>query len=236
MTTTTLCFDDYSQPRTARKLTRFLSPKPTFNLHTPTDTERTQVEDYIFEQFQSAHNASVKDFMPLLFSIQCNGRFTAAAGVRSGSQQNFFLEQYLTESTQQLISNITGENIAREKVAEIGNMVATQRGSSQLLFLIFCAALQHSKHEWIVFTATPTVLKGITQLGFQLHKLGDADPNALVSSNTENWGTYYDCKPQVVAGNLADAMALMTDRKIYSSLLSLFKNRIAKLAEVIDNS
>jgi hypothetical protein len=234
MTSATLTFDDIQQPRTARKLARFLSPKPVFKLHSRIGTERKQLEAYIYEQFHSAHNASIKDFMPQLFSIKCNGRFSAAAGVRPGSQQDFFLEQYLPERVEKIIGDLKGETIERRKIAEIGNMVATQRGSSQLLFLIFYAVLQQSKHEWIVFTATPTVLKGIRQLGFNLHTLGEASLNALDSSAQDNWGTYYEDRPQIVAGNLAEAMELMSGRKIYSSLLSLFKGRITELAKAID--
>ena len=98
MTTATLAFDDIQQPRTTRKLARFLSPKPVFKLHPWADAERQQLEAYIFEQFHSAHNASIKDFMPQLFSIKCNGHFSAAAGIRPGSQQDFFIEQYLPET------------------------------------------------------------------------------------------------------------------------------------------
>jgi hypothetical protein len=119
-------------------------------------------------------------------------------------------------------------------VLEVGNLVATKRGASQVLFLLFAAMLEASGAEWLVCTATPGVQKTIRRLGFDFHVLGDADPSLLAPpANSIDWGSYYESRPQVVAGNLSEAMAVLSGRKIYSSLISYYQNHISALAATI---
>lgn len=169
MPAVSLPLNEYKHAKATRGIARLLSPGPTFGLHSPSSSQRGQVERYVFEQFQSYHGATVRDFMPLLLTTSCSDRYIATAGIRPACGHNLHLEQYLPETAEKALGKVAGEYINREHVVEIGNLVATQRGSSQLLFLILAAVLHRAGFEWLVCTATPQVQKTIRHLGVDLH-------------------------------------------------------------------
>ena len=218
--------------RAARRLARLLNPAPAFLAHLPGSADRPVVEQYIAEQFRAVHGATIHDFMPVLLTMGCHGNISAATGVRAASQP-LFLEQYLSHPVENALRTLAGQAVARHRVAEIGNLVATQGGSSYLLFMVLTAVLEQAGFEWVVFTATPQVRKALRCLGLPTHALCDADPSRLTQSTATEWGRYYKSQPKVVAGRVADAMDVLTQRKLYASVLSLFRDPITDLAEIV---
>lgn len=225
--------NQFERVKSTRGIARLLSPGPAFGLHSFSSLERRQVEQYVFDQFQLNHGATVRDFLPLLLTTSCNDRYTATAGIRPAWGNKLFLEQYLPETVEQALGTVAGQCIEREHVVEIGNLAATRRGSSHLLFLILAAVLQRAGFEWLVCTATPQVQKTIRHLGLELYALGDADPSVLDADSLNGWGSYYESQPSVVAGNLSEAMAVLAKRQIYTRLISFYQNRIDALALMI---
>lgn len=217
------------------RLYRLLLPGPAFNLHSEASMDRARVEHYISEKFHASYQARISDFMPQLLTMSCHGQYCATAGIRSAAGHALFLEQYLPNTIENTLSICAGKSVPRSGIAEIGNLVATQRGSSQLLFLFLAAMLERAGTEWLVFTATPQVQKMIHRLGVYLHTLCDADPSRLVNSNLANWGSYYETHPKVLAGNLQDAVSTLKKRKLYSGILSLYQNRVNELSSIIDH-
>ena len=84
-----------------------------------------------------------------------------------------------------------------------------------------------------LITATPQVQKAINRLGSELYPLADADPSELDTESLNNWGSYYECQPRIVAGNLSEAMTVLASRKIYSRFISHYQDRIDTLAIMI---
>ena len=222
--------------RAARRLARLLNPAPAFQAHLPGSPERARVENYIATQFRSVHGATIHDYMPVLLTMGCHGLTTAATGVRAAATQPLFLEQYLSAPVERAVGELAGHRVTRNSVAEIGNLVATQGGSSYLLFMVLTAVLQQAGFEWVVFTATPQVQKVLAYLGLQVHVLCEADPARLTQSSATEWGRYYQSKPKVVAGNVADAMQMLNERMLYSSVLTLFRNPIDELAGAVSRA
>jgi len=218
--------------RAARRLARLLNPAPAFLAHLAGDADRLAVEQYIAAQFQTVHGATIHDFMPVLLTMGCHGKISAATGVRAASQP-LFLEQYLAQPVETALQPLAGQTVSRRHIAEIGNLVATQGGSSYLLFMVLTAVLQQAGFEWVVFTATPQVRKALRCLGLPTHALCEADPSRLTQSTAAEWGRYYSSQPKVVAGRVADAMDVLHRRKLYASVLSLFSNPITDLAEIV---
>ena len=218
--------------RGLRRLARMLNPAPVFRAHLPEDPERARVETYIAARFREVHGASIHDFMPVLLTMGCHGHTTAAAGIRAARQQRLFLEQYLSGPVEGALGAAFGEPIERRKIAEIGNLVATQGGSSYLLFLVLTGLLEHAGFEFVVFTATPQVQNVLARLGLTVQVLCAADPGRLAGSSAAEWGSYYSSRPQVVAGKVADGMSALNQRVLYSSILSLFRSQITELADV----
>ena len=219
--------------RAARRLARLLNPAPAFQAHLPGDAGRARVERYIADRFQAVHGASIHDFMPVLLTMGCNGRTTAATGVRAAAGQSLFLEQYLSGPVEQVLGEPVGDSVRRANIAEIGNLVASQGGSSYLLFMVLTAILEQAGFDWVVFTATPQVQKVLAYLGLRVHRLCRADPARLTQSSAAEWGSYYASQPQVVAGKVAEAMGVLEQRKLYAGVLSLFRGPIADLAQLV---
>lgn len=233
MSAISLVLEENSNAKAFGGITRLLSPIPKFALHTVSSVQRQRVEQYVFDQFQLNHGASVRDFLPLLLTMSCQGGFTANVGIRPASGQDLYLERYLPDTTEQLLSKLAGQRVERAHCVEIGNLVATQRGSSRLLFLILAAVLQRAGFGWLVFTATPQVQNTIKRLGFKLYGLGDADPSVLDADSLNNWGSYYDSQPQVVAGNLSEAVTILGSRRIQARIISIYQKQIEALAIIV---
>jgi hypothetical protein len=212
------------------RLGRLLSPCPAFDLFLPETDQRHRVTQYIAQQFKEAHGANIHDFMPLLLTMQCQGEISAVTGVRPAARHPLFLEQYLGQPVEDAISQVSGTAVMRHKLVEVGNLVATQAGASQLLFLLLTALLHRCDYEWVIFTGTPTVIKGLERLGFKLDRICDADPARLQNANLADWGSYYENRPQVVAGNVPAAIQTLQSHKLYAGILALLEQQITQLA------
>lgn len=233
---TTTNFDATLDTKAARRLARLLNPMPAFRTHLSGSPQRVRVEQYIATQFRAVHGATIHDFMPVLLTMDCHGATTAATGVRDAANQALFLEQYLSRPVESALAELAGQPLERAGIAEIGNLVATQGGSSYLLFMVLTAVLQQARFEWVVFTATPQVQKVLAHLGLEIHTLCEADPTRLTHSSPAEWGRYYSSRPQVVAGKVSDAMLVLNQRKLYSSILALFRSPIDELAAEISSA
>jgi hypothetical protein len=224
---------DRADALAARRLARLLNPLPGFAAHLPGCPDRAAVEEYIAVQFHAVHGARIHDFMPVLLTMSCHGRTTAATGIRAAAAQPLFLEQYLSQPIENAVTAAAGTVVPRAHIAEIGNLVATRGGSSYLLFMVLTNMLEQAGFDWLVFTATPQVQKAIAHLGLQTRVLGRADPARLTHSSAAEWGRYYASEPQVVAGKVSDAMAVLRERKLCASALSLFSRPVGELAGLI---
>lgn len=187
---------EHLDARAARRLARLLNPAPVFSVHTPECSSRMQVERYIAERFEAVHGARVHDFMPALLTMGCGGRISAATGVRAAAGQRLFLEQYLPDPIEFAVTATAGASVRRTDIAEIGNLVATQGGSSYLLFLVLTAILEQAGFEWVTFTATPQVRKALDWLGIQVHTLCAADPARLTEGCAGDWSGCRGASPR----------------------------------------
>jgi hypothetical protein len=218
-----------------QSLKRLLTPGPTLQFHSAASNKRDAVENYIADQFNRIYGANIRDFMPLFLSMTCQTSLITAVGLRPAHQQSLFLEQYLPRPIETFVSTVAGNTVNRNQITEIGNLVATQRGAIQLLFLMLTAVLQRTHFEWVVFTATPQVHKMMTRMGMQLHELYEADPTLLKRSHISEWGSYYDSRPKVVTVNVNDAMDCLLQRSGYRNAISLYQSRIQTLATMMNN-
>ncbi len=221
------------RPPVPRSICRVLSPLPSLHWYSDAPQDRQVVERYISAQFRAAYGANILEFMPELLSLHCAGKLSAVAGVRSALHSRLFLEQYFARPIEEEISQHADGVVDRRTIAEIGNLVATRRGSSQLLFITVTAILQKAGFDWVVFTATPQVEKSVRRLGIDLTVLGDANPAALNNTGASNWGIYYNCKPRVVAGRVSPALAALKQHNTSATVLSLYRRRVDALAKTL---
>lgn len=217
----------------SRSLSQLLGPGPQLSLHGRQSADRQRVETYVARQFQSVYGASINEFMPLFLSLGCNDQLSAVTGIRPVEEQPLFLEQYLDQPIEKEVVRVFETPANRLSVVEIGNLAATHRGSSQLLFVLLAATLHRAGFRWITFTATPQVRKTINRLGFELRIIDEAKPERLEQNVLKQWGSYYHTNPLVVAGDLNHAMQIIGAKRTLGGILALYCNQVDTLAAQI---
>ena len=166
------------------------------------DRRREVAETFIRERFAARHGAVVRQFMPILLQLEDDaGRPQGAVGVRSATAGPLFLERYLDAPVEVEIARRTGSVIERANIVEVGNLAARGPGHARLLIVTLTELLVASGFVWVVFTGTPEVLNSFRRLRLSPLPLGEADP-ARMGDELADWGSYYDSRPQVVAGDI----------------------------------
>jgi len=212
-------------------LKKLLLPNPVFELHEPHSSSRSKVETYIAQHFEKIYGAQVCSFLPTLMTMRCKSGFSAAVGLRPASQSELFLEQYLDTSVEKAIQRQTNKSVNRNEIIEIGNLVATQKGTSHLMFILIAASLIKTEHKWMVFTATGQVAKILRRLNFTTITLGDADQSRLMKhDDTDQWGEYYSANPQVLAGDLTQVFDLINGNRLISYVVKYYWRTVRKLS------
>jgi hypothetical protein len=206
-------------------------PNPVFELHEPHSSSRSKVETYIAQHFEKVYGAQVCSFLPTLMTMRCKSGFSAAVGLRSATQSKLFLEQYLDTSVEKAIEKQTNKSINRNEIIEIGNLVATQKGTSHLMFILIAAALIKTEHKWMVFTATGQVAKILHRLNFSTITLCEADQSRLArNKNKDQWGEYYSANPQVLAGDLTQVYDLIHGNRLINYVVKYYWRAVRKLS------
>jgi hypothetical protein len=165
---------------------------------------RSELEDYIARRYARRHHAAIEHYLPHLLALKNGQRTYAALGLSSAHNQALFLEAYLDKPIEQVISQQFCTPVDRKRVVEIGNLAASQRAASTLLFTLLSALLDQAGYRWIVFTATPCVQALVASMGFSLQCIGEARAERIDAG--DNWGSYYETRPQVMVGCIDEAM------------------------------
>lgn len=162
--------------------------------------ERKDVEQFIHDVFADSYHANVQHFMPQLISLRDeNQQLVAAFGMRKADQEPLFLERYLDEPIEVVISSRFNRVITRHEITEIGNLaVANPRNAGVLIAHV----IKHSldvKVAWCVATAHHTLQNGLIKGGRDVYALQSANKARLTAIEQATWGRYYDQLSQVVA-------------------------------------
>lgn len=177
--------------------------------------KRKEVEAYIGERYALAFDAKLNSFMPTFLALLEHDHIQSLCGFRIASNEALFLEQYLDEPAEVILSNVFSQAIGRESLIEFGQLASFSRGMSPVHFLLMTEKLVASGFEWCIFTATDPLYAMMCRLGLTPTILAEADPNRIADA-TKIWGNYYQHQPRIVAGNLKQGLA---------HLQSLFVNR-----------
>lgn len=173
------------------------------HLASPGSARRAALEQFIRQRFELQHGAHIRHFMPCLFGLENQtGQLLGAVGVRSGNSGPLFLERYLDEPIQSAIGSRLGNTEpGRGELVEVGNLAADSPGAARLLIVALTDLLVALGFRWVTFTGTPTLLNSFQRLGLTPIALGEADP-ARMGEELADWGSYYDNRPLVMAGDI----------------------------------
>ncbi|WP_308365595.1 MULTISPECIES: thermostable hemolysin [unclassified Microbulbifer] len=189
-----------------------------FELTTAGDAGRAAVEAYIAQKFAATYGARIHSFLPQLLSLHRGGVIDAALGLRRADSGALFLEQYLDRPVERQLAAAAGRPVARSDIVEIGNLVSTSRGSSQMLFLMLAELFAEARVNWAIFTATPEVHKLLSRLTADQIVLCVADGGRL-GAQLQNWGSYYDTCPAVTAIDVTASREILLQRPLVCELL-----------------
>ncbi len=160
--------------------------------------DRDAVEAFIKHIFAHAYGARIEVHYPILMSVRDeSGKILAATGFRPATAEPLFLEQYLSAPVEDILKT------PREQIVEIGNLASDGGGASLYLFAALAAYLNYKGFTKAVVTSTDFLERRFHQMGLQPKRHAKADP-ALLLSDGENWGTYYDTQPRVISGSVAE--------------------------------
>jgi len=172
------------------------------DLQDSSDTGRRALEEFIHATFKQAYGANVQHFLPRLMSLK-NDRdeLTAAVGFHAAQNDLLFLEQYLDGPIENVVSEKLGENIQRCKIMEVGNLAVATAGGARGLIIALTSYIKGAGFDWVVFTAVPSLINSFKKMGLDLIPLAKAKKEHLIS-DCDQWGSYYDGNPMVVAGDV----------------------------------
>ncbi len=122
---------------------------------------------------------------------------SACAGLTFAADAPLFSERYLGASLEDEIARVLGTVTDRNRIVEVGSLSTRQRFLGRELIratpiIAWCLGM-----EYILCTATSTLLKSLRRLEIEFVPFCPADPNFLSAADRDRWGTYYDDDPQV---------------------------------------
>lgn len=184
----------------------------------PMAEDRRELEHFIYNSFKLAYGAQVRHFMPLLASIR-NDRndLLAVCGFRRADIEKLFLETYLDGPIEEVLPSGPGRSAPREGIIEVGNFAAFRPGMSRHMIAVLAAYIREAGAQWIVFTATSGMRNAWGRLGIDLLQVCEANKEKLDPTCREEWGSYYDACPCVMAGNVPKSYATLLANLKYAS-------------------
>jgi hypothetical protein len=204
---------------------------PVFELHNPDDAQRPVVERYIHDKFLQAHNASVNHFLPSIITLSCHDSYSAAVGLSPAAKSSLFAERYLQNPIEQEIAKKLGvDNVSRDSIVEIGNLVSTWSGSSTLLFVFLSELIERLGYRYVLFTATQEVEQLLSRMHYQPITLTDAKPECLDDGGA-SWGSYYAKQPHVMVGDVQAAIIKARDNRLYRATAAVISAKVDAVAE-----
>ncbi|TPG78214.1 thermostable hemolysin [Pseudomonas arsenicoxydans] len=184
----------------------------------PDEPRRPLFEDFIQQRFRKAHGADIRHFMPQLFGMSnASNELCAVAGIRMASVGQLFLERYLDESIDPLISAAADHPVDRAGIVEVGNLAASDTGSARMSIIAITYLLAMGGLEWVAFTGNVGLVNSFHRLGLKPVTLCAADPERL-GDERHHWGSYYESKPWVHVGNIRAGFIHLHNSGMFSRL------------------
>ena len=185
-----------------------------------TSALRREAEQFVTKRFQSEYGATVEYFLGRHILSYDERELKSVVGYHVADESPLYLEQYLSAPVEHVIASRrdVNDSIDRFSVVEVGNLASTSPGSFRRLILSLCRYFYEGSLSWVVFTSTPQLLNTFKKLGLELVFLGDAHEGDL-ESGVEQWGSYYEHKPTVVAGNIGYGLQQLLANPVLRKLL-----------------
>lgn len=174
-----------------------------FDIIQPGDAEWDKVTDHIRETYAHAYGATIDSFMPKIMRVSnATGHYRAVMGFRLAGQERLFLENYLDDPIEDVISRYRGEAVNRSEIIEVGNLAEAEPGDARMALIGGTAYMWSLGCRWLVFTGVSRMRNSFRRLGLDVWELMAADENMLPPEEVAKWGRYYEGHPVVCFGDI----------------------------------
>jgi hypothetical protein len=175
--------------------------------------DRAAVSDFIRTRFVQEHGAHLHHLMPQLFSLRRpNDQIMAAFGLRAAATERLFMECYLDEPVETRIARLSGREVARDRIIEVGNL-ASALGGARAMIAALTRYLHEAGIEWVTFTGTVALRHAFQRLGLHPLSIAAATPDRLSDSERALWGRYFESQPIVMAGYVPHGHRVLSQRQ-----------------------
>lgn len=171
----------------------------------PTDPRWDAVRQHVSTRYRQAFFADLQQYMPAYLTLTDHDQIMSVCGVRQASMERLYLEQYLDDDADKLVSNAFHCDVRRDNLVEFGHLASFAQGLSTLHFYLIAQMLVERGFEWCIFTATEALHTMMARLGLEPQLIAQADKSKVPDANT-TWGAYYEHHPRVLAGNLVKGL------------------------------
>ncbi|WP_420933201.1 thermostable hemolysin [Alteromonas sp. A081] len=192
--------------------------------------QRGELQRLITHGFARSYHATLQHFMPVLLGVGGSKPF-AALGARSAASP-LFVESYTPVPIEDMLAQVN-LNVARNQVAEIGNLYSRNGSFTQPLLLLTALSLQQLHYSVIVFAATSSLRDLMTAISLPLTYLCDASKHC-VPDNGKEWGTYYETKPQVVALRTREVSRLVAGSEPVANMFDCMAPLLPEITNVFE--
>jgi len=174
-----------------------------FDVIRPDDADWGKATRFIQQTYARAYDAKVDTFMPQIMRVSnAAGDTRAVMGFRLAGQERLFLEQYLDDPIEDVISRYRGEPVQRSEIIEVGNLAETAPGDARMALVGGTAYMRSLGCRWLVFTGVSRMRNAFRRLGLDIWELMAADENMLPPEEVAKWGSYYQGNPVVCFGDI----------------------------------
>jgi len=174
-----------------------------FDVIRPGDADWDKATRFIQQTYARAYGARVDTFMPQLMRVSnAAGDTRAVMGFRLAGQQRLYLEHYLDDPIEDVISRYRGESVKRSEIIEVGNLAETAPGDARMALVGGTAYMRSLGCRWLVFTGVSRMRNAFRRLGLDIWELMAADENMLPPEDAGKWGSYYQGNPVVCFGDI----------------------------------
>ena len=175
--------------------------------------DRVDVSAFIRRKFLNDHGAHLQHLMPDLFSLRRpDDTIVAAFGLREAASEQLFMECYLDEPVECRIARLSGREVARGRIIEVGNLAAAP-GGARAMIVALTTHLQAAGIEWVTFTGVLALRHAFRRLGLRPLSIAAATPDRLSEAERALWGRYFESRPIVMAGYVPHGYRMLMQRR-----------------------
>jgi len=202
--------------RSACQASRISAPARRLHVVDADHPERGAVEAFVQRVYGDRYGAEVRHFAPRLVALRDDaGEIVAAAGYRPAGTGPLFLERYLPVPVESLLGAESSRPPSRKRIVEVGHLAASRAGEGERLIVSLGPHLAGRGFHWVVSTLTEELRHLFVRMGIAPLALGVADPRWL-GDDAAQWGSYFDHRPVVLAGQIDAALQTLARRRASS--------------------